>query len=138
VTPNRTAPAGKARSTRQGAAIKAILEQSSGFRSAQDVYAQLRREGRPVGLATVYRHLQALVDAGAVDMVRSFDGEAVYRRCGTASHHHHLMCRRCGRTEEIEEPAVEAWAARVARAAGFLEVEHTVEISGVCGDCGKR
>jgi Fur family ferric uptake transcriptional regulator len=63
VTPNRTAPAGKARSTRQGAAIKAILEQSSGFRSAQDVYAQLRREGRPVGLATVYRHLQALVDA---------------------------------------------------------------------------
>src|SRR5260370_28442146 len=92
------------RSTRQGAAINAILEQLTGFRSAQDIHAQLRAAGQKVGLATVYRHLQMLVDAGAVDMVRSLDGEAVYRRCGTLQHHHHLICRSCGRAEEIEEP----------------------------------
>src|SRR5579884_2689172 len=92
--------AGATRSTRQGAAINAILERSTSFRSAQDLFAQLRREGHKVGLTTVYRHLQQLVDAGIVDMVRTIDGEAVYRRCGSDAHHHHLVCRRCGRTEE--------------------------------------
>src|SRR5690349_9564240 len=105
------------RSTRQGAAIQALLEQSNGFRSAQDLYAELRGSGQSIGLTTVYRHLQTLVEAGSVDMVRTLDGEAVYRRCDTSSHHHHLVCRTCGRTEEVEEPSVEAWAERVARAA---------------------
>lgn len=127
---------GTARSTRQGAAIDAALQQSSGFRSAQDLYAQLRRDGHKIGLTTVYRHLQALVDAGAVDTVRTFDGETVYRRCATSVHHHHLVCRGCGRTEEVEEPSVEAWTEQVARNAGFFDVEHTVEITGLCGSCG--
>ena len=96
---------------------------------------QLRQEGYHVGLTTVYRHLQSLIDAGVVDMVRSIDGEAVYRRCGTDAHHHHLVCRRCGHTVEVEEPVIEAWAEHLARAAGFSDVQHTVEVSGVCGQC---
>src|SRR5436190_1198445 len=99
---------GTARNTWQGSAIQALLKRSDGFRSAQDLYAELRGAGQPIGLTTVYRHLQALVDAGSVDMVRTLDGEAVYRRCGTNAHHHHLVCRTCGRTEEVEEPTVEA------------------------------
>lgn len=127
---------GTARSTRQGAAITAVLQRSDGFRSAQDLYAQLRRDGYKIGLTTVYRHLQTLVEAGAVDMVRAVDGESVYRHCATNEHHHHLVCRSCGRTEEVEEPSVEAWTERIARAAGFVDVKHTVEITGVCGNCG--
>jgi Fur family ferric uptake transcriptional regulator len=76
--------------------------------------------------------VQALVDDGQIDALRTDDGESVYRRCGTG-HHHHLVCRECGRTVEVEGPAVERWAAQVAAEHGFADVEHTVEIVGTCG-----
>jgi Fur family ferric uptake transcriptional regulator len=99
------------------------------FRSAQEIHDVLRRNGENVGLSTVYRTLQALADGGDVDVLRSADGEAVYRRC-SATHHHHLVCRSCGRTVEIDGPAVERWAERVAGEHGFTEVSHTLEVFG--------
>ena len=76
----------------------------------------------------------ALADEGAVDVLRTADGESAYRRC-TDSHHHHLVCRSCGRTVEVEGPQVERWADQVATAHGFAEVSHTIEIFGRCRDC---
>ena len=90
-----------------------------------------------VGLATVYRTLQALADDGEVDVLRTDDGEAVYRRCCTG-HHHHLVCRACGRTVEVEGPTVERWADTVAAEHGFTDVRHTLEIVGTCADCAAR
>ena len=95
------------------------------------------RGGDNVGLSTVYRTLQALADGGEVDMLRTEDGEAVYRRC-SATHHHHLVCRVCGRTVEVEGPTVERWADGVAGEHGFTEVSHTLEIFGTCPDCSQR
>lgn len=123
------------RSTRQRTAVAAALDEADGFRSAQDIHALLREQGDPVGLTTVYRTLQALAEAGQVDVLRTDDGEAVYRRCGT-DHHHHLVCRECGRTVEVEGAVVEHWADQVARSHGFTEVSHTVEVFGRCADCG--
>lgn len=125
------------RSTRQAAAVKAALARRAGFTSAQDLHAELRGSGDAVGLTTVYRHLQALAEAGAVDVLRSPDGESVYRICGTG-HHHHLVCRVCGRTVEIEGREVERWTSRVAAAEGFVDVDHTVEIIGTCAGCATR
>ncbi len=124
----------KRRPTRQQAAVAAQLEQLADFSSAQDLHARLRASGDSVGLATVYRTLTAMADAGDVDVLRTGDGEAVYRMCSTG-HHHHLVCRDCGRTVEIEGPAVERWATRVAADHGFTDVAHTLEIFGSCGDC---
>jgi Fur family ferric uptake transcriptional regulator len=125
----------KGRSTRQAAAVREALARREGFTSAQDLHAALRGSGAAVGLTTVYRHLQALADAGAIDVLRSADGEAVYRVCGTGGHHHHLVCRDCGRTVEIEGGAVEKWTRQVAEAEGFIDVDHTVEIVGTCAAC---
>jgi Fur family transcriptional regulator, ferric uptake regulator len=128
----------KQRATRQGAAVRDALRAAGGFRSAQDVYAVLRTAGGSVGLSTVYRHLQSLVDGGLVDVIHTPDGEATYRYCGDASdghHHHHLVCRRCGCTEEIEGRAVERWAGEVAKAHSYTDVDHTVELFGVCPRC---
>jgi Fur family ferric uptake transcriptional regulator len=113
---------------------------AGGFRSAQDVYAVLRTAGGTVGLSTVYRHLQSLVDEGVVDVIHTPDGEATYRYCGAAAdhHHHHLVCRACGRTEEIEGRVVERWAGEVADKHGYAEVDHTVELFGVCPACAER
>ncbi|GAB6985810.1 Fur family transcriptional regulator [Nocardioides pyridinolyticus] len=122
------------RSTRQRRALLAELAASDGFRSAQDIHAALRDRGEKVGLATVYRALQALVEGGEVDQVQSDAGEAAYRLC-SRTHHHHLVCRRCGRTVEIEGPAVEKWASKVAADNGYDEVSHSVELFGVCRPC---
>jgi Fur family ferric uptake transcriptional regulator len=123
------------RPTRQRRAVAAVMQSFDDFRSAQEIHDLLRDAGDNVGLSTVYRTLQALADGGEVDMLRTEEGEAVYRRC-SERHHHHLVCRTCGRTVEVEGPTVERWSETVARQHGFTEVSHTLEIFGTCPDCG--
>ncbi len=123
------------RATRQRTAVADVLSRVDGFRSAQDLHDLLRADGASVGLTTVYRHLQALADAGQVDVLRNADGESVYRRCPTETHHHHLVCRSCGRTVEVEGPTVERWADSIAGEHGFTDVSHTLEIFGTCPAC---
>lgn len=129
-----TQKAGGIRSTRQRSAIAALLEDIDRFRSAQELHDELRRRGEGIGLTTVYRTLQSLADAGMVDVLRTDTGESVYRQCST-EHHHHLVCRHCGRTVEVAGPTVEAWAANTASNHGFTEVSHTLEIFGTCHAC---
>jgi Fur family ferric uptake transcriptional regulator len=119
------------RSGRQRDAVAAFLEGENTFRSAQSIHGELREQGSGIGLATVYRALQGLVEDREVDALRTDDGEVVYRRC-SRGHHHHLVCRECGRTVEVEGPAVERWATRVAEEHGFRDVSHTLEIFGTC------
>ena len=127
-----------ARMTRQRAAVAQALEGSTDFRSAQQLHELLRASGDGIGLATVYRTLQQLAEVGEVDVLRSADGENVYRRCARREHHHHLVCRSCGRTVEIDGPTVEEWAARVGAAQGFADIEHTVELFGTCSRCQQQ
>lgn len=122
------------RSTRQRRAVTAEVGASDDFRSAQEIHEALRTQGDRVGLATVYRALQSLVEAGEVDVVKTDAGEAVYRRC-SSTHHHHLVCRHCGRTVEIKGPAVERWATSMATQHGYHDVSHTLELFGTCPSC---
>ncbi|HAM21408.1 MAG TPA: transcriptional repressor [Actinobacteria bacterium] len=123
------------RGTRQRRVIREYLEQSDTFVSAQQVHEALALSGEKVGLATVYRTLQAMVNAAEVDLVRTNSGEALYRKCGTR-HHHHLTCRKCGLAVELEGPSVERWAQRVAAENGFTDPSHVVELFGICANCG--
>ncbi|MGW8888014.1 Fur family transcriptional regulator [Streptomyces sp. NPDC055749] len=125
----------RGRSTRQRAAVAAALDEVAEFRSAQELHDVLKHRGDSVGLTTVYRTLQSLADAGEVDVLRTTEGEAVYRRCSTGDHHHHLVCRMCGKAVEVEGPAVEQWAETIAAQHGYVNVAHTVEIFGTCADC---
>ncbi|GEL24638.1 transcriptional repressor [Pseudonocardia sulfidoxydans NBRC 16205] len=130
-------PAVRPRATRQRAAVSALLDELDDFRSAQEIHEALRRSGEGIGLTTVYRTLQTLADNGEVDALRMGAGEAVYRRCDTGEHHHHLVCRLCGTAVEIDGPDVERWAEKLAAEHGFTEVSHTVEIFGVCRACSE-
>ncbi len=127
-------PSPAKRLTRRQEAVADLLHDSDDFTSAQELYARLRAARNPIGLATVYRALLALAAAGDVDVLRTDDGEAVYRKCSTG-HHHHLVCRSCGRTVEVEGPTVERWADAVSAEHGFRDVRHTLEIVGTCADC---
>jgi Fur family ferric uptake transcriptional regulator len=126
------------RMTRQAALVDEVLATATEFRTAQDVYAQLRSSGARIGQTTVYRHLQLLADQGLVDVVRVPSGEAAYRSCAGTDHHHHLICRHCARTVELAGPEVEAWLAKVTKKAGFTDVSHTLELEGTCGRCAQE
>lgn len=130
----RTTPGARGRSTRQFEAVREALAGSEEFRSAQDIHAALRAAGDRVGLATVYRALQSLVDAGEADVLRAPGGESVYRDC-SRTHHHHLLCCSCGRAVEVQGATVERWADRVATEHGFSDVSHTLELFGICPAC---
>jgi Fur family ferric uptake transcriptional regulator len=126
-----SAPVPGRRSTKQRAAVVELLNEIDDFRSAQELHDELRKRGDGIGLTTVYRTLQSLSDAGEIDVLRTDSGEAIYRRC-SSHHHHHLVCRVCGNTIEVEGPAVERWADKIASANGFSNISHTVEIVGTC------
>jgi Fur family transcriptional regulator, ferric uptake regulator len=122
------------RTSRQRAAVAAAFDELNGFSSAQDVHARMRAAGDAIGLSTVYRAVQKLVEEGRLDAIRTDNGETIYRRC-SPQHHHHLVCRNCGLTVEVEGPAVELWADRIAGEHGFADVSHTLEIIGTCSAC---
>ena len=96
------------RMTKQRQAVLDELTRVSDFRSAQQIFEDLHRQGQRVGLATVYRSLQSLADDGRVDTLRSSDGEALYRSDSVASAH------------------------------GFSDVEHSLELFGVCSSCQSK
>ena len=125
------------RPTRQRLAVLEALGSVDDFRSAQEVHEILSSSGSSVGLATVYRTLQLYADTGDVDVLRREDGEAIYRRC-SETHHHHLVCRSCGATVEVEGPTVERWTTVMAADHGFTDVSHTLEVFGTCGACGGK
>lgn len=134
--PERREP--QERSTRQKRALASVLDASDGFLSAQELHAELLAQGEHVALTTVYNQVRALADAGELDALRSEDGETRYRRCASGAHHHHLVCRHCGRAIEVEGPEVERWAAKTAKKYRYMDITHTVEILGTCPDCANR
>ncbi len=122
------------RTTRQKTAIVDALTQHNEFLSAQQWHQLLKDAGNEIGLSTVYRTLTALTELGEVDVLMREDGEALYRSCSDA-HHHHLVCRSCGKTVEIEANEVESWATKIAKQHKFTDIHHVVELTGLCQEC---
>jgi len=122
------------RNTWQREAVREALGTSEGFVSAQALHSNLHATGSPIGLATVYRALADLASEGEADSLQQ-DGESIYRACTPGSHHHHLICRNCGLTVEIEADEVEEWAQKVAAQNGFTQPNHIVDVFGLCASC---
>ena len=126
------------RNTVQRAEILRVLAGTDEFVSAQELHGALRSGGSTIGLATVYRALQDMAGGGDLDTVRNQSGEVLYRRCEQPRHHHHLVCRRCGAAQEVEAPGVESWARTVAAEHGYTDIDHELELFGLCSDCSAR
>ena len=121
------------RSTTQRVLVLAELMARAGDVTAQSLHEELRAEHPTLGLATVYRTLGSLEQAGVLDALQHGHGTC-YRWCAPG-HHHHLTCSRCHRVVEVHDCDVAPWADRVARAHGFTEVRHQVELVGTCAAC---
>ena len=122
------------RNTWQKTAVLEELSNTDEFVSAQELHQKISQSGKKLGLTTVYRALTEMVGQGMADSLSISDGEMRYRIC-TPEHHHHLICRVCGKTVEFDMPGFEELALEVAKANGFSEVSHEIELFGVCKDC---
>ncbi|MFD7013185.1 Fur family transcriptional regulator [Streptomyces sp. NPDC059928] len=123
------------RRTAQRATVLKALREAQGFVGARTLHTSLEAAGSHIGLSTVYRTLGALAAADRADVVRTKVGERLFRHRPATEHRHYLLCRDCGLGMPIDAEDVESWAERITAASGFAEVEHTVELTGVCPDC---
>jgi len=107
--------------------------------SAQEIHEALRREGRAIGIASVYRSLEAL---HGLQLVQRFDaghGEGRYEAVApTGEHHHHVVCDECERIMPFEDPALERAIDKLAERVPYAIAGHDVVLHGRCPDCQKR
>lgn len=124
---------------RRGGARRAVVElldRQNCCLSAQEIFDGLRKARRPVGIASVYRALETLVDLRLVKRVDAGDGVARYEPAPVdGDHHHHLVCRDCGKVEAFTDPRLERAIDRVAGGLGYSVDEHEVVLTGACRDC---
>ncbi|MGC8498926.1 MAG: Fur family transcriptional regulator [Acidimicrobiales bacterium] len=123
------------RNTAQRRAILDGLARTAGFISARDLHAAVVREGTAVSLATVYAQLRRLAATSQVDVVMTERGESLFRRCATDGHHHHLSCRECGATVDIDAPLLERFTAELGERTGYDNLSHVLELTGRCPAC---
>lgn len=123
------------RNTWQKTAVLDELSNTEEFVSAQELHQKISQSGKKLGLTTVYRALTEMVEQGLADSLSLSDGEMRYRIC-TPEHHHHLICRVCGKTVEFDLPGFEELAESVAKQNSFTELSHEIELFGICKDCG--
>jgi Fur family ferric uptake transcriptional regulator len=114
-----------------GAAVIDHLEGQSCCVGAQEIHDALGT----VGLASVYRVLEALSEHGLVQRVDVGDGVARYEPVRDVGHHHHLVCDGCGKVEAFEDPRLEQAISAVEERTGYDVVAHDVVLRGACVDC---
>lgn len=115
--------------------IAAALSHEQRFLSAAEIHQRLRRDGARVSLSTVYRTLDRLRSKGDVTARSDADGEATYMLCEPASHHHHAICRSCGRVEDVDCAAMDQFAESLRKLHGFRLDAHALEFVGRCRSC---
>jgi Fur family ferric uptake transcriptional regulator len=124
---------------RRGGARRAVVEllgRQNCCMSAQDIHERLRRARRPVGIASVYRALETLADLRLVKRIDAGDGVARFEpERPDGDHHHHLVCRDCGKVEAFSDDRLERAIDRVAGGLGYSVDAHEVVLTGACADC---
>jgi Fur family transcriptional regulator, ferric uptake regulator len=121
-------------STRPREQISAVLRREQRYLSAADIYALLKKARAKVSLSTVYRTLDHLEAKGEASARVDEHGEATYVSCAP-THHHHAICRKCGKVEDIDCQVMEDLVAELRSHHGFELDEHEMEFFGRCAAC---
>ncbi|WP_369206878.1 Fur family transcriptional regulator [Streptomyces sp. PU-14G] len=133
----RGSPPRVQRSTRQRRELLHLFQACEDFVSARSLHAVAESAGIAISLTTVYRTLRMLEADGGADVIRDLGGERLYRPRPVEGHQHYVVCRACGLSRAVESEQVELWAQGVAAATGFIGIDHVVELTGICRDCGR-
>jgi Fe2+ or Zn2+ uptake regulation protein len=121
--------------TRQRAAVFDFLRSVDHHPTAEEVYLGVKNLLPKVSLATVYKNLEALIEAGVASKLNYGDGSARYDI--RTDHHHHLRCLLCGKMWDLEPTENSAWLKSIKPARGFAVSDYRLELLGTCRECRK-
>jgi Fur family ferric uptake transcriptional regulator len=124
--------------TRQRDLVAQVVFRSDDHLSVDGIRRELKEQGEQVGIATVYRTLDLLVESGLVRAHEFGEGFRRYEPMTTQAGHEHLICERCGRVVEVANVGLERMLPVLAEDQGFQHQRHRVEIYGVCRECRQR
>ena len=126
--------------TRQRLVVLEVLaENPEQHLTAEEIYERVKVENPDIGLATVYRTVQLLLELELIDRINLDDGFIRYEigSIEEKEHHryHHLICMRCGKVSAFQDDMLEALESGVREALGFQVIDHEVKLYGYCKDC---
>jgi Fur family ferric uptake transcriptional regulator len=125
-----------ARDTGQRRAISSLIAERVGHFTAADLLDDAHASKLKIGRATVFRTLDLLSDQGALERIDLPTGEHAYVACvPEREHHHHVVCRSCGRSAEVSDSGLQAVVERLESQSGFSIDTHRLELFGLCGTC---
>lgn len=109
--------------------------------TAEEIFELVKVDYPVIGLATVYRTIQLLYELHLIDRVNLDDGFVRYEivnACGeqTKHHHHHLICKNCGKVISFQDDLLEELEAKILATTGFSVMDHEVKLYGYCIECG--
>ncbi len=109
--------------------------------TAEDIYELVREQYPDIGLATIYRTVQVLVDLHILDKVSFDDGFTRYELEAAGEdkghRHHHAICQRCGKVISFENDLLDNLEQALYDATGFMVIDHEVKLYGYCKICTK-
>jgi Fur family ferric uptake transcriptional regulator len=126
------------RATGPRRAIANLIARRRGYFTANDLLADAAARDVQVGRATVFRTLDLLATRGQLERIDLPSGEHAYVACAPQEHHHHVVCRVCGRSADVQDAGLQAVVGAIARRSGYQIESHRLELFGLCADCAKR
>ena len=119
--------------TERRRSVAAAVDELDRAFTVEDLVDAVRTRSPGIGIATVYRAVAAMEDAGALERVGSREGSALYVRCSAAEHHHHLVCTACGAVAHTPCPL--GAPPSDASHEGFVVTSHQITLYGLCATC---
>lgn len=118
-------------------AVAHLIAEQKGHFTAADLLADAARRRLPVGRATLFRNLELFAELEALERLDLPSGEHAYVACEPEQHHHHVVCRDCGRSVEVEDTGLQSVVSEIARRSGYLIDTHRLELFGLCPACAQ-
>jgi Fur family ferric uptake transcriptional regulator len=118
-------------------ALAELISRQDGHFTAADLLSDARRRRVRLGRATVFRTLDLLTEIGALERLDLPSGEHAYVACEPERHHHHVVCRKCGKSVEVADSGLQAIVGELGRQSGFVIESHRLELYGLCPECAK-
>jgi len=116
-------------------AILGYLAEVKGHPNAQGIYAGIHSEYPEIGMATVYRTVDLLAKVGLLRILALKNNQARYELNRPGDHHHHLVCKTCGKIAEFDSCNFQLISVEIEEVTRFRIDEHTLEVYGCCPGC---
>jgi len=120
--------------TPQRKSILTVFLDQEGHVPIDELHKKIHAEDSSIGIATLYRTMKLLMDAGLAEM-HTFNDKTTYERLYKVRHHDHLICKACGKTVEFEHPLIEKYQEEICALHGFALKSHRMELFGLCNAC---